>query len=66
MEAAAAAARPFPIVRLCRNLNSYLLTPISYLCGNKKALRPNNFWDERPAFRGTTRIRILSYALVSG
>lgn len=56
----------FQLSGFAGHLNSYLLTPISYLCGNKKALRPNDFWDERPAFRGTTRIRIFQYALVSG
>ena len=30
-----------------------------FTLSTKKALRPNDFWDERPAFRGTTRIRIL-------
>ena len=46
--------------------NIFTLHSQLFTLSTKKALRPNCFWDERPAFRGTTRIRILRYALSSG
>ena len=64
-----AAARPFlNRPALPDALTPNLLTPISYLLSlwQQKSPPPHFLWDERPAFRGTTRIRILRYALSSG